>query len=43
MPSNAHIEACHVLRDALRILTPIEGAEMPATWDPGVFVVEDAA
>jgi hypothetical protein len=41
---NAHIAACHVLRDTLRILTPIEGAEMPATWNPGIdWGKEDAA
>jgi hypothetical protein len=34
--------ASETLRDALRILTPIEGAEMPATWNPGVFDTEDA-
>jgi hypothetical protein len=38
----AHKTACDVLTAALRILTPIEGAEMPATWNPGIDWAEVA-
>jgi hypothetical protein len=38
----ARSEAQDVLRDALRILTPIEGAEIPATWNPGIDWAEVA-
>lgn len=39
----AHKTACDALSDALRMLTPIEGAEMPPTWDAGVAWPEVAA
>jgi len=38
----ARSEAQDVLRDALHILTPIEGVEIPATWNPGIDWAEVA-